>query len=180
MKYNTLLLLSLFILLLTGCKNRIVDQLRPETVEFLEHQEKARCSCLQEHGENFIQKMDDGITLMKGLPDSYDLNNLSPRDVTTIRAGLSGFEGTMRMLMPCIQQRTQQKYQSDQLTQMLIAEDFRVVLQLDSAKTDQEKMERMNAPTMEVMREICPDQVPIVLKMQEFLEVAQILPPELQ
>lgn len=180
MNINTLLLISLLLVVLSSCQDRTVDKLRPESIEFLEHQEKARCACLREHGNGFLEKMEDGIQMMKDLPNQYDLNNLSPREVTIIRGGLSGFEGTMRVLMPCIQQKTAQKYQSDQLTQMLIAEDFRVVLELDSAKTDQEKMERMNIPTLELMEDLCPEHIPTILKMQEFLEVAKVLPPELQ
>lgn len=180
MKINALLCLLFLTILYTSCKNRTVDKLRPESIEFLEHQEAARCACLKEHGDGFLEKMEAGIQMMKDLPNQYDLNNLSPREITIIRGGLSGFEGTMRVLMPCIQQKTAQNYQSDQLTQMLIAEDFRVVLELDSAKTDQDKMERMNIPTLEIMEDLCPEYIPTIQKMQEFLEVAKVLPPQLQ
>jgi len=174
-------ILLLFLLFaFTACQNKTIDQLRPETVHFLEKQEKARCACLEQHGDNFVQKMQEGIKYIQGLPDQYDLNNLSPKEHAIIEGGLAGCEGAMLTVMSCIQLKVRQDYQSDQLTQMLIAEDLRVVLELDSAKTETERTKRINIPTLELMDSYCPTQKEAVLQMQKFLEVAEILPPELQ
>ena len=55
-----------------------IDKLMPDTVAFLEHQEKARCACLEVHGEAFYEKMEESIAFMKEMPQKYELNNLSP------------------------------------------------------------------------------------------------------
>ncbi len=177
MKYFIFLIL---ILILNSCQDRVVDKLRPETLDFLEKQEQARCYCLDKHIDHFMLKMEEGIVFMKKLPEQYDLKNLSPKDKVIIQGGLGGFEGAMIGLMNCIRSEMEKSYQSDQLTQMLIAEDFRVVLALDSAKTANEKMERMYIPSLEIMEQLCPEHKKAIIKLQEFLKVAEILPPELQ
>lgn len=174
--------IGLFFVLITlcACQNRTIDKLLPETLTFLQKQEQARCDCLDKYGANFMLQMETGITFMEGLPKQYDLQNISSEGVAAIKNDLSGFTNAMKMIMLCIHTKTQETYQSDQLTQMLIAEDFRVVLALDAAKTSSEKMRLMNQPSLEMMEELCPQHSKVVLKLQTFLEVAEILPKELQ
>ncbi len=175
------LLLAVLLTFFTfSCEQGVISQLRPETVDFLTHQEQARCTCLDQHGERFLTKMDEGITFIKQLPNQYNLDSIGPKEIAIIKGGMAGFESNMIMVMQCINNRTSATYQSNQLDQMLIAEDLRVVLQLDSSKTESERIERLNKPSLELMDEYCPQHKDVLLKMQEFLKVAEILPEGLK
>ena len=124
--------------------------------------------------------MGEGIAFMKKMPQEYNMDNLLPQDLASIRAGIAGSEAMMKIIMPCIQMKTQEKYKTDQLTQMLIAQDFKVVIELDSAKTEIERQERMLLPSLEMMDELCPQHKKVVTRLQEFLRTAELLPPSLQ
>ncbi len=179
MKKNVLLA-SLLFLFLTACQQRKIDQLLPDTVVFLEHQAEARCHCLELYGDEYIQRLDQGIAFMQAMPQQYNMNNLSPQDLTEIRAGIIGFQSYTLVLSSCIQQRVQPVYQPDELTQALIQYDLKEVLQLDTATTEHQRTVLTNLPSIELMEDYCPDQITALLKMQDFLKLAETLPQELQ
>lgn len=162
----------------SGCKNSVIDQLRPETVAFLTSQEQARCVCLDMYGKEFLNKTNKGISYIKALPEQYDLENLSISELYEIKIKLVSFMSIIKTVSKCVGERTTN--QIDQFTGMLIQEDLRVVLKIDSTLSDQEELERMNQPSLELLDEFCPQHKEAVLKLQELIEVAQILPPGLQ
>lgn len=162
----------------SSCKNRVIDQLRPETVSFLTDQEQARCACLDIYGKEFLKKTNKGIIYIKALPEQYDLENLSISELYEIKIKMVSFMSIIKTVSKCVGERT--TTQIDQFTGMLIQEDLRVVLEIDSTLSEQEELERRNQPSLELLDEFCPQHKEAVLKLQELIEVAQILPPELQ
>lgn len=156
----------------------MVDQLRPETVAFLTDQEQARCSCLDTYGAEFLKKINKGILYINELPKEYDLKNLSTSELYQIKIKLAGFMSIVQTVSKCIGERTTN--QIDQFTGMFIQEDLKVVLEIDSTLSEQEQLERMNRPSIELLDEFCPQHTEAVLKLQELINAAQILPPGLQ
>lgn len=163
---------------ISSCKNRVIDQLRPETVSFLSDQEQARCTCLDIHGKEFLEKTNKGILYINSLSEQYDMDNLSISELYEIKIKLVSFMSIIKTVSKCVGERTAN--QIDQFTGMLIQEDLRVVLEIDSTLTDQEELERMNQPSLELLDEFCPKHKEAVLKLQELINAAQILPPGLQ
>lgn len=155
-----------------------MDQLRPETVSFLTDQEQARCACLDMYGKEFLDKTNKGISYINTLPKQYDLENLSVSELYEIKIKLVGFMSIVKTVSKCVGERTTN--QIDQFTGMLIQEDLKVVLEIDSTLSEQEELERMNQPSLELLDEFCPKHKEAVLKFQELINAAQILPPELQ
>ena len=155
-----------------------MDQLRPETVSFLTDQEQARCTCLDMYGKEFLDKTNKGIFYINTLPKQYDLENLSVSELYEIKIKLVGFMSIVKTVSKCVGERTTN--QIDQFTGMLIQEDLKVVLEIDSTLSEQEELERMNQPSLELLDEFCPKHKEAVLKFQELINAAQILPPELQ
>jgi len=173
-----LFLLFFIFFIFSSCKNRVVDQLRPETVSFLTDQEQARCTCLDMYGKEFLDKTNKGIFYINTLPKQYDLENLSVSELYEIKIKLVGFMSIVKTVSKCVGERTTN--QIDQFTGMLIQEDLKVVLEIDSTLSEQEELERMNQPSLELLDEFCPKHKEAVLKFQELINAAQILPPELQ
>lgn len=163
---------------LSSCKNRVIDQLRPETVSFLTDQEQARCTCLDMYGKEFLEKTNKGISYINSLSEQYDMENLSVSELYAIKIKLVGFMSIIKTVSKCVGERTTN--QIDQFTGMLIQEDLRVVLEIDSTLSDQEELERMNRPSLELLDEFCPQHKEAVLKLQELINAAQVLPPGLQ
>ena len=164
------------IIALNSCKNRTVDKLRPETVEFLTNQETARCNCLDLYGKEFLRKMNKGILHIKGLKDRYKLDELTQAQVYAIRLELVGYMSIIKTVSACIGEKTPPV---DQFTGMFIQEDLKVVLGIDSSMTEEEQLKLMNQPSLEILDDLCPEHKEAVLKLQELLEVAQVLPPSL-
>lgn len=165
------------IFLLSSCEPTVFSQLRPETQQFLLQQEEARCACLNQYGEDFIKKMDEGIIYIKGLSKQYDLKNLSPLEEAQIKIGLVPATSFIKTVSNCIAKRTPEV---DELTGLLIQEDLRVVLELDSTLSDQEHLRKLNQPSIEVLEANCPEQVKAVTRLQDLIEAASVLPPSLQ
>jgi hypothetical protein len=163
---------------ISSCKNRVIDQLRPETVAFLTDQEHARCACLDIYGKEFLKKTNKGILYIKSLPEQYDLEKLSVSDLYAIKLKLVGFMSIVKTVSKCVGERTTNEI--DQFTGMFIQEDLRVVLKIDSTLSEQEELERMNQPSLELLDEFCPQHKEAVLKLQELINAAKILPPGLQ
>ena len=167
----------LLLFFLSACKSRIVDELRPETREFLEQQEQARCTCLEMYGEEMLQKINTGIDHIKAFSQQYNLENLSPEQTHHIKLRLIPTTSMIKTVSACIGQRTPP---IDELTGLLIQEDLRVVLQLDSTLTDQERLIRMNQPTLELLDDYCPNYKEAVVRLQHLIDVAKVLPEGLQ
>ena len=161
---------------LYSCKNRTIDQLRPETVEFLTNQETARCACLDLYGKEFIRKMDKGILHIKGLSKRYNLKKLTQAKVYTIRLELVSYMSIIKTVTACIGEKTPPV---DQFMGMFIQEDLKVVLGIDSSMTEQEQLRLMNKPSLELLDDLCPKHKEAVLKLQELLDAGQELPPSL-
>lgn len=155
-----------------------MDQLRPETVSFLTDQEQARCTCLDIYGKEFVQKTNKGISYINALPEQYNLENLSVSELYQIKIKLIGFMSIVKTVSKCVGERTTN--QIDQFTGMLIREDLRVVLEIDSTMSEQKELELMNQPSLELLDEFCPQHKEAVLKLQELIEAAKILPLGLQ
>ena len=171
---------SLFIILilsLMSCKDRIVDKLRPETVQFLTHQETARCACLDIYGADFLKKTNDGIEYVKELPNRYNLDSLKISEIYTIKVELVGSMSIIKTVTNCIAQKTPQM---DQFMGMMVQYDLKEVLGIDSTMSEQEQLNLMNRPSLEVLDELCSQHKEAVLKLQDFLSAAQELPPTLQ
>lgn len=145
---------------------------------FLTDQEQARCSCLDTYGAEFLKKINKGILYINKLPKEYDLKNLSTSELYQIKIKLAGFMSIVQTVSKCIGERTTN--QIDQFTGMFIQEDLKVVLEIDSTLSEQEQLERMNRPSIELLDEFCPQHTEAVLKLQELINAAQILPPGLQ
>lgn len=160
-----------------GCESSIVDQLRPETQTFLGQQEQARCTCLEIYGKELLKNINTGIDHIKGFAQEYDLNNLTPEQRHTIKLRLIPTTSMIKTVSACIAQRTPP---IDQLTGLLIKEDLRVVLALDSTLTEQERLERMNQPSLEILDDLCPEYKQAVVRLQDLIREAQVLPAELQ
>ena len=160
-----------------SCKNRIVDKLLPETQQFLTTQEKSRCTCLNQHGKNFSKEITKGIDYIKTLPEIYDLDSLKLSEFYAIKLELVDAMSMIKILTSCVNENTQQ---IDQFTGMLIQEDLRVVLQIDSNMTEQQKFEKMNIPGMELTEEFCPQHKEAMLKFYEMIKASEVLPPGLQ
>lgn len=177
--FNRLLYFLLFfqIFIFFSCESSIFSQLRPETQEFLRNQEQARCTCLEQYGKNFVQKLDEGIIYINGLEEQYDLENLSISDHYQIKVGLIPVTSLIKTVSNCIAQRTPQV---DELTGLLIQEDLRVVLQLDSTLSDREHLKRVNQPSLELLDELCTEHKLAVERLQDLMDAATILPPALQ
>lgn len=173
-----LFLLFFIFFILSGCKNRIVDQLRPETISFLTNQEQARCTCFDTYGAEFTKQTNKGISYINSLPEQYDLENLSTSEFYKIKIKMAGFMSIVKIVSQCVGEQTTS--QIDQFTGMLIQEDLKVVLEIDSTMSEQEQLERMNKPSIELLEEFCPEHKEAVLKLQELINAAQILPPGLQ
>lgn len=165
------------IFFLAACESRLVDQLRPETQEFLANQEEARCTCLEMYGEEMLHKINQGIEHIESFSEQYDLEQLTPEQAHTIKLRLIPTTSMIKTVSACIQKRTPP---IDELTGLLIQEDLRVVLQLDSTLSEQEQLQRMNQPSLELLDERCPQHKDAVLRMQDLIEAAQVLPPGLQ
>ena len=161
----------------SSCEPTIFSQLRPETQNFLNNQERARCACLDQYGQDFVQKMDEGIIYINRLSEHYDLQKLSISDRYQIKIGLIPATSMIKTISNCIAKRT---VDIDELTGLLIQEDLRVVLKLDSTLSDQEHLRRMNQPSLELLGNFCPKHKKAVERLQELIEAARILPPELQ
>lgn len=170
-------LLFFKIFIFSSCEPTIFSQLRPETQQFLINQEEARCVCLNQYGDDFRKKMDEGILYIENLSEQYDLKNLSPLEMAQIKIGLVPATSFIKTVSNCIAKRTPEL---DELTGLLIQEDLRVVLELDSTLSDQEHLRKLNQPSLEVLEANCPEQVEAVTKIQDLIEAASILPPELQ
>jgi hypothetical protein len=170
-------LLLLEILFFSSCESSIFSQLRPETQTFLRNQEQARCNCLDQYGQNFQNKMNEAIFYINGLSEQYDLDNLSVSESYQIKIGIIPATSLVKTVSKCIGEKTPQ---IDQLTGMLIQEDLRVVLQLDSTLSDQEYLRRLNRPGLEVLEELCPEHKEAVERFQDLIEAARILPAEFQ
>lgn len=162
---------------LSSCKGRVLDDLRPETVDFLMGQETARCACLDIHGAEFIKKMNKGIAYIKSLPSIYNMDSLSVAEMYAIKLELVSCMSIVKTVSSCIAEKTPP---IDQFTGMLMQEDLRVVLQLDSTMTEAERSELINIPSMEMLEELCSKHQEAVLKLQELIKEAQILPLGLQ
>ncbi|BDS13750.1 hypothetical protein [Aureispira anguillae] len=177
--FNFLLFFLIFftILLVSSCKNRVIDQLRPETVTFLSNQEKARCACLDTYGKEFLKKTNNGISYINSLEATYNLDSLSLSELYEIKLQLVSFMSIVKTVSNCVAQKTPP---IDQFTGMLMQEDLKVVLEIDSTMSEQEQLERMNVPSLELLDEYCPQHKEAVLKLQELIHAAQILPPGLQ
>lgn len=160
-----------------SCESRVIDQLRPETQAFLGQQEQARCTCLEIYGDELLNNINTGIEHIQNFSQEYDLQNLTAAQRHTIKLQLIPTTSMIKTVSACIAQRTPP---IDQLTGLLIKEDLRVVLQLDSALTDQERLERMNQPTLEVLDDLCPKYKQTVVRLQDLIRTAQVLPTELQ
>jgi hypothetical protein len=63
---------------------------------------------------------------------------------------------------------------------MLIQEDLRVVLGIDSSMTDQQKFARMNQPGLEIMRSVCPEHLEKMNNFYAFIKHSTILPKAFQ
>ncbi len=163
--------------LFSSCETSIFSQLRPETQHFLNNQEQARCNCLDQYGKDFVQKMDEGILYINSLEEQYDLQKLSISDRYQIKIGLIPATSMIKTISNCIAKKTADV---DELTGLLIQEDLRVVLQLDSTLSDQEHLRRINQPSLEVLGSLCAEHQKAVERLQDLIEAARILPPELQ
>lgn len=177
MQYIKNILFLLIILFTTSCGERIVDKLRPETIQFLTNQEQARCVCLDMYGVDFMTKIDDAIVYINGLPQKYTLDSLTQAQFYQIKLDLVSAMSIVKTVSNCIGERTPP---IDQFTGMLMQEDFRVVLKMDSTMTEQQRLELINIPSIELLEEFCPKHKAAVLKLQEMIKAAQILPPGLQ
>lgn len=177
--FNFLFLSWIFfgIITFSSCKNRVIDKLRPETVTFLTNQEEARCSCFDIYGKEFLQKTNNGIIYINSLKDEYDLDNLPTADFYKIRLQLARFMSIVKTVSACVGKKTPP---IDQLDGMLIQEDLKFVLEIDSSMSEQEQLERMNIPSLELLDEFCPQHKEAVIKLQELIKTAQVLPPGLQ
>jgi hypothetical protein len=171
------LFIAFIVLNTLSCKNRIVDKLLPETQQFLTSQEMSRCSCLDQHGKNFSKEIKKGIDYINTLPEIYNLDSLKLSEFYAIKLELVDAMSMIKILTSCVNEKAQQ---IDQFTGMLIQEDLRVVLQIDSNMTEQQKFKRMNVPGMELIEELCPQHKEAMLKFYEMINVAEILPPGLQ
>ncbi|MGH1337615.1 MAG: hypothetical protein ACRBFS_15950 [Aureispira sp.] len=143
----------------------------------MNNQEQARCNCLDQYGKDFVQKMDEGILYINSLEEQYDLQKLSISDRYQIKIGLIPATSMIKTISNCIAKKTADV---DELTGLLIQEDLRVVLQLDSTLSDQEHLRRINQPSLEVLGSLCAEHQKAVERLQDLIEAARILPPELQ
>lgn len=174
------LALSLFIfsiITLSSCKNRVIDKLRPETITILTNQEQARCSCLDIYGASFAEKTNKGITYINSLSEHYNLDSLSISETYAIKLELARVMSIVSTVSTCIAQKTPP---IDQLNGMIMQEDLKVVLAIDSTMSEQEQLDRMNIPGLELLEEFCPQHTGTIIKFQEFIKIAATLPPELQ
>ena len=160
-----------------GCKNRVIDKLLPETQQFLISQEQSRCACLDLYGERFVEALNSSLAYIYGLPEQYDLDSLKVSDFYAIKLELVDAMSMIKTLTSCINSKTATM---DQFSGLLIQEDLRVVLGIDSSMTEQEKFDRMNIPGLELTDEFCPQHKKAMLKFYEMIRAAQILPPGLQ
>lgn len=174
MKYTSILIT---ILILTSCQGRVVDKLRPETVQFLTNQEQARCTCLDMYGAEFSKKIDAAIIYINDLPKKYNMDSLTQAQFYQINLDLVSAMSIVKTVSSCVGERTPQ---IDQFTGLLMQEDLRVVLKIDSTMNEEQKMELMNLPTLELLDEYCPQHREAVEKLHEMIRVAKILPPGLQ
>lgn len=175
---NQLFFLLLFnFFFLTACESRKIDQLRPETQAFLQQQEQARCTCLEIYGDEMVTKINKGISYIESIAKRHDLQQLSEAQRHEIKLRLIPTTSMIKTVTACVAQRTPP---IDELTALLIREDLRVVLDLDSTLSEQEYLERMNEPSLEALEEHCPDYQKAVVRLQDLIRVAQVLPPELQ
>lgn len=165
------------VLFFSSCEPTVFSQLRPETKEFLTNQEQARCVCLDQYGRDFVKKINSSVLYINGLSEQYDLQNLSISDRYQIKVGLIPATSLVKTVSNCIAQRTPP---IDELTGLLIQEDLRVVLKLDSTLSDQEYLRRINKPSLEVLGKLCAQHKEAVISLQNLTEAARILPPELQ
>lgn len=160
-----------------SCESRVIEQLRPETQAFLGQQEQARCTCLEIYGDQLLDNINAGIEHIQNFSQEYDLQNLTAAQRHNIKLQLIPTTSMIKTVSACITQRTPP---IDQLTGLLIKEDLRVVLQLDSTLTEQERLERMNQPTLEILDDLCPKYKQAVVRLQDLIRTAQVLPSELQ
>lgn len=173
LNFLTFIFLLIFTFQLTSCKNRTVDKLRPETVTFLTNQEQARCECLDLYGEEFTRKINKGIEYISGLSNQYNMDSLSTNQMHAIKIDLVAYMSIIKTVSSCIAKRTPE---IDQFTGMLMQEDLRVVLGIDSTMTEQEQLELMNQPSLELLDEFCPQHKEAVVRLQDLMEAAQVLP----
>lgn len=160
-----------------GCESSVVEQLRPETQAFLGQQEQARCTCLEIYGDKMLENINTGIEHIQNFAQQYDLQHLTPAQRHDIKLRLIPTTSMIKTVSACIAQRTPP---IDQLTGLLIKEDLRVVLELDSTLTEQERLERMNQPSLEILDDLCPKYKQAVVRLQDLIREAQVLPAELQ
>lgn len=162
---------------LFGCKKRWVDQLRPETIAFLQSQEQARCACLEQYGNSFYEKMDKGLSYIKDLPAHYNLDSLSISEIYAIRLELARSTAVIKGVTTCVGQRTTP---IDQFTAAFIQEDLRVVLQLDTSMTEIERIAKLNLPSIELLEEYCPEHARSLKDLEALIAAAAELPESLQ
>lgn len=165
------------VLTITACADNIVDKLMPETQHFLTQQEKARCSCLEQHGKTFEKKIKEGIQFIENSVDKYNIDSLSIEQFYAIRLGIVEATSQIKILTECIQPKVEQP---DQLTAMLIQEDLRVVLNIDSTFSEQQKFEAMNKPGSAIMQNICPQHLDKMELFYQFIQLSTQLPKGLQ
>ncbi|HIA37760.1 MAG TPA: hypothetical protein EYN89_13755 [Flavobacteriales bacterium] len=180
MKYFKWVRIGLFVFLslnILGCKNRVIDKLLPDTQQFLISQEQSRCACLDQYGQRFVEEMNASLVYIDGLPDQYNLDSLKLSEFYAIKLELVDAMSMIKTLTSCVNSKA---VQLDQFTGMLMQEDLRVVLEIDSTMTEQEKFDRMNIPGLELTDEYCPQHKQAMLKFYEMIKAAQVLPPGLQ
>lgn len=173
--FSRLLFFSFFIF--SSCESTFFSQLRPETQAFLTNQEHARCACLDQYGSSFVEKMEEGILYIDGLTEQYNLEKLSISDRYQIKVGLIPITSMIKIISNCIAKKTPP---IDNITSLLIQEDLRVVLKLDSTLSEQEYLRRMNQPSLELLGDFCAEHIKAVKRLQDLIEAARILPAELQ
>jgi hypothetical protein len=173
----SLSLLLILILSLIGCQDRVVDKLRPETVQFLTNQETARCTCLDMYGDEFYKKTNAGVSYIKGLSAKYNLDSLKVSEVYAIKLELVRAMTIIKTVSECIAQKTPQM---DQFLGMMVQYDLKEVLGIDSTMSQQEQYELMNIPNLQILDDLCPQHKKSVQKLHEMITAAQILPPGLQ
>ena len=168
---------GVILLILCNCSSSNIDRLMPETQQFLMQQESARCQCLDQHGAIFDKNLRKGINYLKKLPLEHPLDSLTLSAFHAIKLGIVDATSIIKIMTECVQTKFTQP---DQLTAMLIQEDLRVVLGIDSSMTDQQKFARMNQPGLEIMRSICPEHLEKMNNFYAFIKHSTILPKALQ
>lgn len=176
-QYLISLLSGGLLFLFFSCTDSRFDQLMKETQDFLIQQEKARCTCLDQHGKVFSKNLKEGIRYLEQLPQKYSLDSLKLSEYHAIKLGIVEATSILKILTNCVQSKIQPP---DQLTAMLIQEDLKVILAIDSSLSEQQKFELMNQPGREIMQKICPQHLDKMDQFNTFIQRSTILPKGLQ